>query len=61
MSAFPIGIAVIRPPEEAELLEVASQAAASHLHLITDGRETVLSPIIPPGWYRIGVRVKDAP
>lgn len=50
----------IRLPEEAELLQVAEMAAASHLHLITDGREVKLSPEIPPGWHRLAVRVKDA-
>lgn len=47
-------------PSDTELLEASRQAAASHLHLITDGVNTKLSPIIPPGWYRLGVRVKDA-
>lgn len=54
------GVATIRPPLEAELLEVAQQAVASHLHLLTNGRETILSPIILPGWHKLGVRVKDA-
>ena len=51
---------IVRPPREAELIEVANQAAAAHLHLITDGRETILSPIILPGWHKLAVRVKEA-
>lgn len=47
-------------PSDAELLEAAKQAAAAHLHLITDGHETKLSPIIPPGWFKLAVHVKDA-
>lgn len=54
------GIQTIRLPEESELLEIAQRAAASHLHLITDGRQVVLSPFIPPGWHRLAVRVKEA-
>lgn len=45
-------------PDEAELLEVARQAHAQHLHLITNGRRSALSPVIPPGWTRISVTCK---
>jgi hypothetical protein len=62
MAAIPLpeGVTVIRHPRETELLEVAQQARASHLHLITNGRDTILSPQIPPGWHKLAVRVKDA-
>lgn len=60
MTHLPIDVTEIRFPSEAELLAVARQAAAQHLHLITDGFETKLSPIVPPGWHRLVVRVKDA-
>lgn len=50
----------IRIPSDVEILEAAERAADSNLHLITDGRETRLSPIVPPGWYRLAGRVKDA-
>lgn len=56
----PDGITVIRFPDEAELLEVAGQACAAHLHLITDGRRTIMSPYIFPGWHKLAVRVKAA-
>lgn len=45
-------------PDEAELLDVARQAHAQHLHLITNGRRAALSPVVPPGWTRISVHRK---
>jgi len=59
VTPLPEGITVIRHPHEAELLDVARQAVASHLHLITNGRDSVLSPWIPPGWHKLAVRVKE--
>lgn len=60
LTPLPEGITVIRHPEEAELLDIARVARASHLHLITNGRESVLSPWIPPGWFPLAVRVKES-
>lgn len=57
---LPEGITTIHVPAESELLEIAAQANAAHLHLITNGKDTVLSPMVPAGWHRMGVRVKDA-
>jgi len=37
-------------PDEATVLEIAKQAVAKHLHVITNGQRSVLSPIVPPGW-----------
>lgn len=37
-------------PDEAEVLEIARMAQAQHLHLITNGQRSVLSPIVPAGW-----------
>jgi len=37
-------------PAEAELMEIAKQAQASHLHLISNGQRSVLSPVVLPGW-----------
>jgi len=45
-------------PDEATLLEVAEQAAAGHLHIITNGKRTVLSPIVPQGWHRLIITIK---
>ncbi len=60
ITPMPEGITAIRVPEEAELLEVATEAAARGMYLVTDGRRTVLSPIVMPGWHRLGVSIKDA-
>lgn len=46
-------------PNDADVLTAAQQANAAHLHLITDGARTVLSPIVPPGWHKLGVRLKQ--
>jgi hypothetical protein len=45
-------------PDEATLLEVSEQAEANHLHIISNGRRTVLSPTIPAGWHRLIVMVR---
>jgi hypothetical protein len=56
----PLPGVTVRPPEEAELLQVAIDAAAKGMFLITDGRETLVSPVVMPGWRRLAVRLKDA-
>lgn len=43
-------------PEETDLIEAAVQASAAGLHLICNGRRTVLSPIVPPGWAKVSVQ-----
>lgn len=48
-------------PDEAELLQAAQLAHAQHLHLITDGKRTVLSPIKLPGYREVIVKVKPQP
>lgn len=47
-------------PSDTEVIEAAKLAAAAHLHLITDGKRTVLSPVVPPGWHKLAVTVKEA-
>lgn len=47
-------------PSEIEVREAAAMAAAAHLHLITDGRRTVLSPVVPAGWTRLAVHCKQS-
>ena len=47
-------IAAVIVPDSATLAEVARQAAAAHLHIITNGRRTVLSPVVPAGWAKVG-------
>lgn len=51
---------IIILPADTPVLDAARQAADSHLHLITDGRRSVLSPIVLPGWYRLAVHHKPA-
>ncbi|MEO6146546.1 MAG: hypothetical protein ABIT70_05735 [Sulfuriferula sp.] len=43
----------------AEVFEIARQANAQHLHIITDGERTVLSPIVLPGWHKLCVKIKQ--
>lgn len=45
-------------PNYAELLEMAQLAQARHLHLITNGKRSVLCSIIPPGWKAMPVMHK---
>lgn len=47
-------------PADTEVIEAARLAAAAHLHLITDGCRTCLSPVVPAGWFRLGVQVRPA-
>ena len=36
------------------LLDAAKMATAAHLFLITKGDKTVLSPVVPQGWAKVG-------
>lgn len=45
-------------PDEATLFEVAQQACAQHLKLLTNGKHTVLSPINIPGYRPLIFKVK---
>ena len=53
MPAFAIII-----PEETEVLAAAGQAAAAGMHLICNGKRIVISPIVPPGWFKVAVKIK---
>lgn len=55
-SAFPS----IPVPGDCPLLPVARCVNDAGMFLITDGRTVRVSPIVPPGWFRMGVRVKEA-
>lgn len=46
-------------PGDTPVLDAAREAARTGVPLITDGRRTVLSPVIPPGWHRLGVTVRE--
>ena len=41
---------VITVPDNALVLEIAIQAKARHLFLISNGNRSVLSPVVPSGW-----------
>lgn len=41
------------PDNDITLLEVLKAAEARGMHLIHNGREMVVSPIVPPGWFRV--------
>lgn len=45
-------------PEDTTVLDAAHQAADAGLHLICNGRESRISPIVPPGWFRLAVKIK---
>ena len=45
-------------PDEATLLDVAEQASTEHLHIISNGKRTALSPVVPDGWHRLVVKIR---
>lgn len=45
-------------PESTPAFDAAEQALARGQYLICDGHQTEISPLIPPGWFRIGVVLK---
>lgn len=45
-------------PESTSVLDAGQQAANAGLHLICNGFESRISPIVPPGWFRMAVKVK---
>ena len=47
-------------PDDAELFAVAQSAAGRHLHLLSNGRRAVLSPVLLKGWTRVDVRNAQA-
>lgn len=48
-------MATMTIPDEQTVLEASRLASAAHLHLVTDGHRTLLSPIVPTGWIKISV------
>lgn len=45
-------------PADALLDDCAQAAQARGMHLIGNGRRIVVSPIVPPGWFKIAVKIK---
>ena len=46
-------------PDDAALWDIAQQACAEHLHLISNGSRFALSPIVPAGWHAVPVADKS--
>lgn len=47
-------------PDDALLYDVAQQAIAQHLHLVTNGQRFALTPVVPAGWQKVHVGIKEA-
>lgn len=47
--------AAIVIPSNTDVIEAARLADAQHLHLLIREGRTVLSPVVLPGWTRLGV------
>ncbi len=45
-------------PESTSVMDAGQLAANAGLYLICNGRESRISPIVPPGWFRLAVKVK---
>lgn len=54
-------IAALIPPPDILMCELEQIAIEHNMHLITDGRRLVVSPIVPPGWHRMGISHKSPP
>jgi len=46
-------------PDDALLFDVAESAAGQHLHVLTNGRRTVLSPVVLDGWTKVRIGIKS--
>lgn len=46
------------PDPHKTFLQIAEAAKAAGLHLIHNGHEIIVSPIVPPGWREVIVKVK---
>ena len=51
-------MAEIIPHSGLSLLEAHALAKSAGMHLIANGAEIKISPIIPPGWREIPIKVK---
>lgn len=45
-------------PNNTRVIDIARQARAQGQHFITDGKNTLISPVVYPGWFKIGVTIK---
>lgn len=46
-------------PDNALLFDVARQAIAEHLTLISNGERFALAPVVPDGWHAVPVGFKN--
>ena len=46
-------------PDDAMLWDIAQQACAEHLHLISNGHRFALASVIPTGWHEVPVGDKS--
>lgn len=45
-------------PEETSILDAAAQAQTAGQHLLCNGRQTCISPVVMPGWNKVAVLIK---
>lgn len=45
-------------PEDTLVDDIARAAQAAGMHIITDGHKVVVSPIVPPGFFKLAVKIK---
>jgi hypothetical protein len=50
---------IIPVTEDALVYELVQVAKAAGMYLISDGFKVVVSPIVPPGFFKIAIRVKN--
>ncbi len=46
--------------EDTSVFDAGQRAAVAGLYLICNGRESKISPFVPPGWFRVAVKIKPA-
>lgn len=46
------------PHSGLSLLEARQIANDAGMHLITNGEDVLVSPIVPPGWWIVPIRIK---
>ena len=53
-----ISAQILNITEEALFDDLLQQARERGMHLISDGQRTLISPIVPPGFIKIAVKIK---
>lgn len=46
-------------PDDALFADVIESAIQAGMHIISNGSRIVISPVVPKGWTKIGVKVID--